>query len=174
MNNLRLFCWVVFIITAVLLRGREWYVNHPHNTGYNIVKLELASAEEGSTILKKWNSTLVDTDTVLHYARVDLLIDFLFIIGYVGVLITISNYLMQRQRRLWLNELLRLCLLLAIVAGLLDVIENCVLLFDMYHYRPGTPFYTAMWVAYPKFILIAFILLIWMKSLFTNVPGKRQ
>src|SRR5215210_1403670 len=128
MKNIRLLTWLLFIITALILQARAWYVNS--NGGkYNIVKLELANANDGPDILKDWSNTVIDTSTQLHYARTDLWIDFLFIIGYAGVLIIISYFLMQRQRRLWLNELLRLCMPLAIGAGLLDVIENSILLF---------------------------------------------
>ena len=160
MKNIRTVCWLLFIVTALVLRARAWYVNNNGGT-YNIVKLELADAKQGPPILEQWNGIQIDTSTQLRYARTDLWIDFLFILGYTGILIIVSYFLMQRQRQLWLNELLRLCMPLAILAALLDIIENSILLFDVFHYRLGKSFFSAMYVAYPKFALIIFILLSW-------------
>jgi hypothetical protein len=77
-----------------------------------------------------------------------LLVDYLFIVGYVVVGFMISDHLMQKEKDPFLNGLLRLCFPLLILAGLLGVVENAI-----------------VWVSWPKWALAAVILFIWLIDL---------
>ncbi|MDJ1479957.1 hypothetical protein QNI16_05625 [Cytophagaceae bacterium YF14B1] len=57
-------------------------------------------------------------------------VDFIFILVYTFLLLLWSYLEMQQQRSVWLNELLRLNILLGILAAVADCIENMILLHD--------------------------------------------
>jgi hypothetical protein len=164
MNVLRLLCWILFLGSLLFLRARSWHANHL-GKAYNIVKLELAGTESGKVLLQRWNNTKVGRGTLIDYARVDTWVDFLFIISYTGVLLLISHALRKREKQGWLLWLLQACTALALLAGLLDIIENIILLADMHRYSAGKMFYSSRWVSYPKFGLLLLVLLTWGLSL---------
>lgn len=175
MSNLRIFFWASFGIALVVLVSMNIYVNS-HSNGFDLMKLQFASSREGTEILRQWYHTDVDGHSQLHFVKLNTIIDFLFIIGYAGVLCMISYTLMQRESRVWVNELLRWCFPLALLTGLLDVIENSLILSSLYHYRAGDAFHATQWVSYPKWTLVVIILMIWIIGLIAKMirqPGVR-
>jgi hypothetical protein len=71
-----------------------------------------------------------------------------------------------------LNNWPRFCFVLAIITGVLDVIENIILLHDMRHYFEEKEFITSMYVSYPKWILAGVVILIWVISIGNRLIKK--
>lgn len=136
----------------------------------NIFHLEFVNATDGKALLEAWaiKSPTYKT-TLLQEAIKNTRWDFLFIIGYVAVIIMLSYNQMQREPRVWLNELLRLNFLLAIIAGLLDVLENLRLLYNMAPDSIGKEFLSSYWFALPKWILVGWVTLVWLVSLVSAI-----
>lgn len=171
MKKLRLLIWILFISSLIFLRARSWYANSIDKP-YDIVQLELASADSGKPLLEQWDKTIIDGGTLIDYARVDTYVDFLFIVGYIGVLLIVSYHLYRREKRSWLGKLLQYCVVAALVAGLLDVVENSILLLDMHRYSTSKIFYSSRYVAYPKFVLLLLVLGVWALSLLSRIGGR--
>ena len=171
MKFIYIFVWGLFVLYLVfsLVQGRHI---QSHGDKLDIISLEFADKNEGAAILEDWYANKVDTKNLLSHARTNTIADFLFIIGYVGVLIIISNYIMQRQRKLVLNEMLRACFVLALLAGLLDLVENFILLYNMHHYVPGSEYISTKFISYTKFGCIGMILLAWLFGLAGALFGK--
>lgn len=143
------------------------------DTPLNIFHLEFVNATDGKALISSWERTpTINKTTLLHEAIKNTWGDFLFIIGYVSVIIMLSYNQMQREPRAWLNELLRLNFLLAIVAGLLDVTENSLLLYNMAPHSIGNMFLSTYWFALPKFILAGWATVVWLVSLVS--AGKQR
>jgi hypothetical protein len=150
MRSIHLFIWAVFILSLLFLRLQDLYI-HSWDHHLDIIGLEFANAAQGAAMLHRWDNTMVDTASLLSFAWSNTLVDFLFVIGYVGVLMIVSNHLMQRQPIPALNELLRPCFILAVLAGSLDILENGILLFNMYHYRPTHTYISTRWISYYQY-----------------------
>jgi hypothetical protein len=132
----------------------------------DILELEFASREEIRNLFGEWNSIVVRNSTLFQHARLNTEWDFVFIIAYVSVMIMMSYTLLQLQPHPGWNNALRFCMLLAVLAGISDVIENSVLLYDMnsFIYR-ASDYYSPAAFAVCKFILIGFIICCWLGSL---------
>ena len=169
MRILHYLAWFSFI--GVFLSGVCQYIDlrviqHIHA---GITSLEFASREQGLSLLADWSRVTTRTGaTVLDLARRNTRWDFLFIFGYVSVLVIVSYNRMQREPRPWLNTLLRLNFLLAILTGALDVLENAILLTDMAPYNIGNAFYSSYPISLAKFLLAAWAVLVWLFSLATS------
>jgi hypothetical protein len=159
-KKLRLFCWLLFIASLVFMRARSAYANGEEKV-YNIVALEFAKPAEGRAMLRQWEQTRIGEGTLLDYARTDTWVDFLFIIGYVSVLVIVSSHLRRQENRPWLRTVLQWSLPLAVLAGMLDVVENILLLINMQG-DAGGAFISTRFVAGLKFFLIGMVLLIWL------------
>ncbi|HVS95777.1 MAG TPA: hypothetical protein VHE54_04800 [Puia sp.] len=131
--------------------------------------LSLASREKGLALLDDWSRVTTRTGaSVLDAARLNTRWDYLFIFGYVCVLVILSYSRMQREPRPWLNTLLRLNFLLAFLAGLLDAIENAILLTDMAPCNIGNTFFPSRPFSLAKFILGAWAVLVLLFSVTTS------
>ena len=170
MKILHIIIWTAFIAVICWNVCQRTRLNCCCHKDFEILKLEFADSSEGKALLTKWSETpasctAADEGTLLHQAQINTYVDFVFIFSYVGVMIFLSYSRMQREGRKTLNNLLRLNFFLAIIAGLLDVIENFILLCDMHHYYPGKCYCPAVCIATVKFVLCGWIILVWLVSL---------
>ncbi|MBO9674651.1 MAG: hypothetical protein J7577_14485 [Sphingobacteriaceae bacterium] len=129
-----------------------------------IINLELADKGTGVEIISIWSDTLYGDQTLLNVAQKNTHLDFLFILVYVLLIITLSNSQMQREKTSWLNELLRLNLFLAFLIGLLDVVENIRLLHSFHHPGDLAEFWRTDFIAWPKFLMAGWAILIYLSS----------
>lgn len=173
MKNLNKIFWILFFVSLVVLRLQHRYVVGKAGN-FDIIGLELANKVEGADLLNEWHFTPVDEGSLIDASQVNTIIDFFFILGYVGAIIMVSYHLMQLQKNRIINEALRTTFFLAVVAGVLDAVENIILLVDMHRYRPGNEFYSAMYFAWPKFILIAVIGIIWILHFSSKIFRTRE
>jgi hypothetical protein len=158
--------WIFFFVILTFNIYKYVDLNYVERIPCKFVQLQFVNSLEGKDLLNKWCVTATHHDTtLLQEAVLNTQWDFLFILSYVSLLIIVSYNQMQRERSPSLNNLLRLNFPLAIITGLLDTTENCILLDDMKPYHIGTSYHSSYWVSLPKFILAAWILLVWLVSL---------
>ncbi|HLK30748.1 MAG TPA: hypothetical protein VKT28_19380 [Puia sp.] len=172
MKNLHFILWALLIIVFAVLAGQNFYITH-HHESLPIFSLETASANEGKAILDTLAKKNIEGVSLLHFAQVNTWLDFFFIIGYVGAIIMISYSLMQKEKQPFINNFLRFDILLALIIGLLDVVENIILLNDMHDYKIDKQYISSMHVSDPKWILVIIVLVSWLVSLL-NRAFKRS
>ena len=131
------------------------------NPDPGIVDLELAFTEDcASKIVKAWG------DAGTERAKLNLKLDFPFIVGYVSLLWTLIALAMGALRRRlldgqlpfppWLSRHGHILQRLAVVAGLLDALENLLLIdFLKWEILPGPALFVAGCAAVVKFAILA-------------------
>ena len=136
--------WLFFI--GVLAFDIDQYIDLvviQHIPG-NLFGLPFLPPAEAADRLCTWSNIAVHQGgTALDAVRLNTRWDFLFIVGYVTVLINLSYAQMQRESRPSVNTLLRFNFALAVLAGLSDSIENFILLRDMLPYNVCDDVYTS-------------------------------
>ncbi len=166
---MKIILWIVFVGLLFVMRYQG---NILSSSGAGIVSLELADKEEGTAILQNWANIQYGDISLLQLATINTKWDFAFIISYVILVITMSNWQMQREQWFPLNELLRLNLFIMAVAGILDIIENFRLLHNFHHIYSTADYWSTQWLASIKFILVGLSILTflasWIKSLFAS------
>ncbi len=161
--------WMLFVLVVVILGF------HTHGlklSGYSIVDLELADRNFGLLILDKWQRFNYGDLTLIDIARSHTQWDFFFIVVYVVLLMTMSNWQMQRERWMPLNELLRLNLFIVFIAGILDIIENFIILHNFHHIYDAGEYMETNLLSWIKFCLIGFALLVFFISLLNSLIFK--
>ena len=170
MKLFRYLGWGCFIAAILFAIYQLWALRE---TPLAILKLQFADAAEGKAMLVYWHDKYTSHYTsLLQEAIKNTWWDFIFIPGYVSVIIILSYHQMQREPAAWLNNLLRLSFFLAIVAGVLDVAENMLLLYNMASYRIGIVYRSTRWLALLKFVLCGWCILVWLISI--AGAGKRR
>lgn len=157
--------WIIFVIVFSILAFQDHTLIK--NTGYGIVHLELANTETGVQIIKEWHHCRYGESTLLDVAHNHTRLDFLFIFAYVALIISMSNWQMQRERRMLFNELLRFNLFITVLAGLLDFIENFRILHNFQHIGSESEYWGTNWLSSVKFGLIGFAIVVFLISLLT-------
>ncbi|MEE1944676.1 hypothetical protein VRU48_06125 [Pedobacter sp. KR3-3] len=157
-------------IAIVLIMGYQG--NLLHRAGFGIINLELANdGAMGKHILQQWHNSAYGEGTLLDIAKQNVRLDYLFIVVYVILLMALANSLMQLEKSVWLNNLLRFNLFLAPLTGLLDVIENLMIQHNFHHVLTAESYCNPHWVALVKFVFAGFgvLVLLWsyLKSAFT-------
>lgn len=157
--------WIIFVIVFSILGFQDHTLIK--NSNYGIVHIELANTDLGVQILKEWHQCHYGASTLLDIASNHTRLDFLFIFSYVSLIISMSNWQMQRERRMLFNELLRFNLLITVLAGLLDFIENFRILHNFQHIGSQSEYWGTNWLSSVKFGLIGFAILVFLISLLT-------
>ncbi|MDQ3844665.1 MAG: hypothetical protein M3342_11715 [Bacteroidota bacterium] len=158
MRLIKVFIWTGFIVLLLVMR----YFSHTlqGNSRFGIVALELAKHEKGKEILRSWARVKVSGRSLLKVAEGSTYFDFLFIIFYTALLFSLSNSWRHRAGNPIISKLLRMNLPLALLAGGLDVVENCFLLYDMRNWQAEGSFITTWWIASLKFLFIGWAILV--------------
>lgn len=129
-----------------------------------IIDLELAdTVPELNALLRNW-----DMDVV----RVNIWIDFLFILAYTFFFIQSIRLILAKHRVNWLQQLGKRLIVLAYLAAILDVIENILMLASiMGYYSAGSLSATAS-IATLKFLIIGIILVCLLGSLLLRIKSE--
>lgn len=139
----------------------------------HFISLQFADKDQGLDLVQQFSRTSTHHGTtVLQEAILNTEWDFLFILSYIFLLTSLSYNEMQSQRSSVLNNLLRLNFPLIIITGLLDTIENVILLDDMKPWNIGRSFCPSRDVSLPKFILGGWVVLIWLISIITRATRR--
>lgn len=169
------FFWALFVLVIILYSGFYFYIWLETCHFLNVFSVSTQSVSELRITLDHWKQTPVDHKNLLHYGRItSVWIDFIWIIAYVAVLIMLSYNAMQRERRPFLNNLLRLNMLLAVIAGVFDVLEDGILLYDMHGYGTQKHLFSSACFAWPKWIILAYIVAIYLFSLISRGFAKQK
>lgn len=160
MSQFRIIFTVLFFTGFGLLLFQYLVVDLFYGVNFRSGSLQLKDASEGFALASAWAGTFAGEHTLLYYARQNTWIDFIWIAGYVGVLINLEYASMQKEKNKILNELLRASFFLTLIAGLLDIIENGFLLFDFNHLESAEKFFSPAYYSYPKWILAGIVVLI--------------
>jgi hypothetical protein len=174
MKFIRTIGWLSFALSLAVMTWLQVSINTCATPSLDIMALELANREEGKFLLSQWAELKTCHNTTL-LAEADRIIrwDFVFIVGYICVLIIVSYLQMQKEPRARLNNLLRLNFPLAIITGLLDATENLFLLYNMLSWNIGENFYPVRTIAIIKFTLAGWAILVWLISLLTAAGSRK-
>ncbi|MCS3732337.1 hypothetical protein [Mucilaginibacter dorajii] len=159
---MRALLWIAFILAVVFIGRISSRITCLAGSDNSIIKIELAGKDDGIKIIKTWSDIKYKCGTVLDLARKDTCWDFLFIVIYIGLIIIESTSFRQFEPYYSLNELLRMNLFLAVIAGLLDITENFIILYNVEHYSTPDCYFPSRWFAGAKFILVIWCILIWL------------
>ena len=152
----RIFICVGFLAIVAIFKYYDWIFAAENTQG--IISLEFANAVKGKEILASWLG-----EDLLTTARSLLWLDFVFIFFYVAIIITLSNRQVRKEPSIAINALLRGNFFFAVMAGLLDAVENILLLYNIYQFNEGT--YISPWlIASLKFIFIGWTIIVWVVS----------
>jgi len=155
--------WFMLIVISAVMAYHGWLISA---SGHTLLELQFVCAGKGAEILGNWSKYYAGDRVLLDVARLNTKIEFLFIVVYVLQLITLSNALMQRERSVFINELLRMNLMLAVLLGLLDVSENIIQLHN-FHFPSATMMYiSTLYLSIVKWVLAAWILVVLVTSRF--------
>src|SRR5687768_17106055 len=140
----RIFICTGFLAIVAIFKYYDWVFAEKDIQG--IIPLEFANVVEGKKILASWSG-----EELLTTGRSLIWLDFVFIFFYVAIIITLSNRQVRKEPSIALNALLRGNFFFAVMAGLLDAVENILLLYDIYQFNEGA--YISTWlIASLKFI----------------------
>lgn len=173
MRIVKIAAWIGMIVVFFVMRHYDTAFREENLPG--IIPLEFASPEEGKAILAGWNDTNHPwLGNVLEAGKKTTRVDFLFLLFYTIVLASLSNSRIYHERNTFLNSLLRLNILVAFLVGLLDVIENLILLRNMNHFSRSLSysFISVHWIALVKFILAAWVVIVWLISVIKGAFRK--
>jgi len=162
---MRALFWIAFILAVVFIGRISLRITCLAGSDNSIIKIELAGKDDGAKIVKAWSDIKYKCGTVLDLARKDTYWDFLFIVIYVGLIMVESTALRQFEPWYPLNELLRMNLFLAVIAGLLDIIENFIILHNLHHFAIPDHYFPSQWFSIFKFVLAGWCVLIWLIAL---------
>lgn len=158
---MRLFLWILFVAEILLISPITNRITRLAGGDNTIIKIELATKDQGTRIVSAWSSIKYQERPLLDEARYDTYWDFLFILTYVALIIVESKSFMLLEPVYWLNELLRMNFFFAVIAGLLDVLENIFILHNISSYTEPCSYISSLYPSALKFILSAWCVLIW-------------
>jgi hypothetical protein len=160
---MRTILWIILVAVAIILYQENNVISN--RTGQGIACLEFANSYDGKATLYQWDAVKYADGTLIGVAQSNTHWDFVFILTYVLLMILCSSIQMQQEKNSFLNALLRLNLLLAVLAGLLDVTEDLILLYDLRHVNDPGLYVSSYWATLPKWILSGWVVLVWVVSL---------
>jgi hypothetical protein len=156
MKKLTIIIWPGFITLFLIFLYYQFVFRNAVVEG--IIPFEFANAINGKRLLDQW-----EAGGLLSIACWMIILDFAYIFFYVAIIITLSNKQIRKEPSIELNALLRANFFFAFFAGFLDVIENIGLLYNIHYWK--TSYFNVSLIAWLKFILIAWAILIWLISL---------
>jgi hypothetical protein len=166
---MRVIYWIAFFAAV-------WFIGRITNRitclagpDHTIFRLELAGKQEGADIIKDWSQVKYHNEPLIVQARLDTYWDFLFIVIYVALIISESAAFKDLEPAYWLNELLRMNILLAILAGVLDYIEDGLILHNLGDWATPGDYLPSAIPAYAKWVLVGWCVLIWLIAIVSRL-----
>jgi len=143
---------IVLVVKSFNLRSK----NVP-----TVEAFEMASRSEAEAILQSWNDV-----SVMHTVTSSIKLDYLFIAFYVLLMLNCSNHQMNKERNLILNNLLRFNIALSIDTGILDIVENVIM---MHNIRSIDEYFPTVVISVLKFAFAGWIIVVWLISVVKGV-----
>jgi hypothetical protein len=158
---MKILLWILFITVLSILVFKGSVLK---SSGNGIIELELAEKKHAIQILSHWSTLSYGDTSFLETAKSQTRWDFVFICTYVLLMISMSNWQMQREKSILLNELLRFNLFAITIAGIFDVIENICIFHNLHHISYPEEYWGTHIVAMVKFIFAIFSILVFIIS----------
>ena len=159
----RTFLWIGTISLMIMLGVKSFRLRSENIA--TVETFEMASRPEAEAILQSW-----DNSSVKHIVVTSIKLDYLFIAFYVLLMINCSNHQMNKERNLILNNLLRFNIALAIDTGILDIVENIIM---MHNIRDIDDFFPTAVISIIKFAFAGWIIVVWLISVVKGVFTRR-
>ncbi|SFD62966.1 hypothetical protein SAMN05518672_102692 [Chitinophaga sp. CF118] len=166
--------WLGFAVVLYCFSVQSYTLWTEYHIILPIVRIELSHAVEGRCLFAQLSATPVGSHTMLDEVLYNTRVDCFFIICYVILLMRLTYGRMQKEPSLYLNMLLRINIVLAVIAGLLDYVENNLIFYNLAHALTDKSYLSPHWYALIKFILLVWILLVWLFSKSGVYPGKKR
>lgn len=170
MNLVRPIIWIGFVSCVLFFILQHIEYRTLTSTAFSILPMEFLSKERLGPFLRD----MMEQPLYWEYAKSNTIVDFFFIIFYCAVIILISYKLMQLQSNPVLNNLIRFNILLAIIVGILDWIENIFILLTLHFFPLNNFIISPRWLAIPKFTLAGYIILTWLLVCIIRLFRKEQ
>jgi hypothetical protein len=161
MTRTRIILWTSSVVLLVIMAYYSHAFQHYGVKGVNSLLLT-RDRGEALNIIQSWRTTATSKGNLFPFARLVTCFDFFFIPFFVFLIIAYSDNRAQKEGTLWLNTLLRLNMLLIVLAGFLDIIEDVVLFYNLDYGDHG--YLHLWWISWTKFILVGWTLLVWVAS----------
>lgn len=131
-------------------------------TPLGIIDLELARSDAAvQHILNAWSKEVSEEEGLIDTARINTFLDFIFLIFYSLLLYVCCKQLAALfPSRKSLRTLLNLGATLALLSGLLDVVENMGMLMSLYQFSGSYTAAITAGAAYLKWLMVASTLLV--------------
>lgn len=140
------------------------------NTPSGILALEFANTPEKlGYVLSFWNKSTV---------QLNIYLDFLFIVAYTWFFVVASAISAIKWQWSWMQLFGKMCIRLAFLAGILDIVENILMLQSVSGYYNSYSLHLTWYCAAIKFgiviLILSYILITAITSLFNrkNSNGK--
>ncbi|MBN9297674.1 MAG: hypothetical protein J0I41_11710 [Filimonas sp.] len=146
-----LICVIAFIYHAIQ------FVHS--GTHYSILSIQFAPRSRIDVILQEWNRL-----HLLPLVVYNTTLDFFFIIFYVFLLVLYSHRRAQLEQNRLLRSILKMNVWIAVLAGILDGIENGIVLRNIQEFATNPYYESARSISILKFMLIGWVILVWIAS----------
>lgn len=168
---INLLLWAALIIAVWHMAELDtWLRQTPKVSPRGMSGLTFSDAALGKQILWQWKQ-FQPTNLILVAQR-SLHTDFVFLFCYVALIWRLNYTQMLREYRPWLNDMLRLNILLGILTGTLDVVENICLLHNLSHFEISA-FCVTKYIAIAKYAVASWVILLYLFSI-VSLPLLKQ
>jgi len=162
------FLWIFFFLILSCFIGFYGHILTASHKFLDIFSISIADVPTLKQTFSNWQSTPVDTENLFYYAWINKWLDFIWVLAYVPVVLIVSYNIRQGEIHPLMYKLLKFNFPLALLAGLLDMAENCILLYDMHGYTAQKHLISSQFVSWPKWFILFYLVFICLLSLFTR------
>ena len=155
----RTFLWIGTIFLMIVLGAKSFSLRSKQVS--TVEAFEMASRSEAVAMLQSWKDA-----SVTHIVVTSIKLDYLFVAFYVLLMLNCSNHQMNKERNLILNNLLRFNIALSIDTGILDIVENVIM---MHNIRSIDEYFPTVVISVLKFALAGWIIVVWLFSVVKGV-----
>ncbi len=163
----------IIMMFLMLLTGRDLKTTA---TPLGIIDLELASTKTAvQNILNVWDNQVLEGNKLITKARVNTFLDFIFLLFYSLFLFTCCKTLASSlsHKKTW-QTILHRCAAMAILSGLLDIVENTGMLLSLSHYSSSTIAPITAIAAYLKWALVVATLLLIITAFMVKIMERKK
>jgi len=150
----RTFLWIGTIFLMIVLGAKSFSLKSKQVS--TVEAFEMASRSEAVAMLQSWKDV-----SVTHIVVTSIKLDYLFVAFYVLLMLNCSSHQMNKERNLILNNLLRFNIALSIVTGILDIVENVIM---MHNINSIDEFFPTVVISILKFAFAGWIIIVWLVS----------
>ena len=163
----------ILMMVVMLITGKDLQTA---TTPLGIIDLELASSKTAvQNIVTVWHSKGLDGKDLITKARINTLLDFLFLVFYSLFLFSCCKALASSlaHKKNWQN-ILNLFAVMVMVSGLLDVVENTGMLLSLSRFSSSSIAPVTAIAAYLKWSIVVATLLVIITALMVKLFANKE